>query len=68
MTHNHLELKEKCVFVRIFIIDREESFFDPRDEEQLLDYGIHVTSGTRIFQSYIIAGRSTLHGRFILSK
>ena len=33
VAHDHLELEEERVFIRIFIIDRQKRFFDSRNEE-----------------------------------
>ena len=66
MANDHLKLEEKSIFISIFIIDSQEGLLDARNEEELLDDGIHVTSSTGIFQTNKIASSSTLDGWFIL--
>lgn len=66
MANDHLKLEEKSIFIGIFIIDSQEGLLGARNEEELLDDGIHVTSSTSIFQTNKIASSSTLDGWFIL--
>jgi len=68
MSHDHLKLEKERFLVGVFVVDGQQCFFDTRNEEELLDDRIHVTSGSSILQTHIIATGPTFYCRFVLNE